>query len=289
MRQWTSSGVWEAIQGARVWTEEVGESTTRIRITSRWARMLGFEVSAYLVGGILVDTGFAHVRPQMLAELEGVDIAAICCTHSHEDHTGNCGALGETHGCPIYLRNADLRFDEGVRELKPYRAWWWGSPGEYEALEMPEEVGDGVRVLRAISAGGHSATHVALWEEATATVFTGDLFIAPGAAAVMEHENPYELAASLRRVAAVRPRLMLTGHGLAVDDPAPRLLAKADRIEAAAARIVELHRSGMADRSIVRQVFPNGNLKDRVLETLTQGEFARINFVRAAIRHVGES
>lgn len=277
--------MWEALQGARVWTEAVGEDTTMIRISSRWARMLGFEISAYLVGELLVDTGFAHVRSHILSILNGRTIGAVCCTHSHEDHTGNCGVLGELNHCPVYLRNAALRWDEGVRRLKPYRAWWWGSPGRYLAEEMPEEITDGTRTLKALPAPGHSETHVALWEEATATVFTGDLFVAAGAAAVLWYENPYELAESLRRVAAVEPRLMLTGHGLVVTDPVDKLVTKADRIERAAASSVELHRTGMADRAIVREVFPTGNRKDRFIEALTQGEFSRVNFVRAAIRH----
>ena len=78
---------------------------------------------------------------------------------------------------------------------------------------------------------------------------------------------------------------MLTGHGLVMDDPAPRLLAKADRVEEAAARAVELHRQGMPDRAVVRELFANGHLKDRILEALTQGEFSRVNFVRAAVLH----
>jgi glyoxylase-like metal-dependent hydrolase (beta-lactamase superfamily II) len=280
--------VWRSIQGAKVWTDEVGDGIMRIRITSRWARLLGFEVSAYLVGDLLVDTGFAHVRSEVLDVLAGRSIHSICCTHNHEDHTGNCGPLQRIHGCPVYLGNAALRWGEGVRRLKPYRMWFWGSPGWYEAEDMPAEVVGAHRALRVLPAPGHSITHVALWEQATRTVFTGDLFIAPGASAVMVQENPYDLVDSLRRVADLEPQLMLTGHGLAIEDPAPRLRAKADSIVAAAARAVELHRTGMADREIVRTVFPTGNRRDRVIETLTQGEFSRLNFVRAAVRHLSE-
>lgn len=285
MRQIRSHPVWNRIQGARVWTDEVGEGIIRIRITSRWAKMLGLEISAYLVGDLLVDTGFSHVRNQILSLLEGSRVRAICCTHSHEDHTGNCGPLAAVHGCPVFIGSHGLRWSEGVRRLKPYRAWFWGSPGWYEAEEMPAEVAGIDRSLRALPAPGHSITHVALWEEATGTIFTGDLFIAPGASAVMVQENPYDLVASLRRVAALEPRLMLTGHGVAMEHPAPRLRAKADSIVEAAARAVELHRDGMADREIVRTVFPTGNRRDRVIEALTQGEFSRLNFVRAAVRH----
>jgi glyoxylase-like metal-dependent hydrolase (beta-lactamase superfamily II) len=277
--------LWGALQGARVWTDDPADGITRIRITSRWARLLGFEVSAYLVGELMVDTGFAHARRAFLDGLGDRRVGAICCTHSHEDHTGNCAVLSGIHGCPVYLRHPGLRWTEGVRSLKPYRAWWWGSPGRYEAEEMPDEVTDGRRALRAIPAPGHSVTHVALWEEATATVFTGDLFIAPGASAVLIQENPYDLVDSLRRVASVGPQTMLTGHGLVIDDPVPRLMAKADHVERAAARAVALHRSGMADRTIVRRIFPTNNIKDRMLEAMTQGEFSRVNFVRAAVLH----
>jgi len=263
----------------------VGEGITRLRVTSRWARMLGFEVSAYLIGDLLVDTGFAHVRQQVLSAFEGRRIEAICCTHNHEDHTGNCGPLAASHGSPVFIRNHGLRWGEGVRRLKPYRAWFWGAPGWFDAEEMSDEVVGRHRSLRALPAPGHSITHVALWEEATGTVFTGDLFISPGASAVLIQENPYDLVDSLRRVAAVDPRLMLTGHGLAIEDPAPRLCAKADRVEAAAARVVELHQTGMEDRDIVREVFRGGNRRDRHIEFLTQGEFSRLNFVRAAVLH----
>jgi glyoxylase-like metal-dependent hydrolase (beta-lactamase superfamily II) len=289
VRQTPASQLWEALQNARVATDRVGEEVVRLRITSRWARLLGFEISAYIVGELLVDTGFSHVRKQVLETLDGTPIGAICCTHSHEDHTGNCAPLRAVHGCPVYLRNAGLRWCEGVRKLKPYRAWWWGSPDEYDPEEMPAEVTDGSRVLRSIPAPGHSVTHVALWEETSSTVFTGDLFIAPGASAVMTQENPYDLVDSLRRVASVEPRLMLTGHGLVVENAARRLRVKADRVEAAAARAVELHRAGMPERTIVRELFPRGNAKDRLLEAMTQGEFARVNFVRAAVVHRRES
>ncbi len=58
-----------------------------------------------------------------------------------------------------------------------------------------------------------------------------------------------------------------------------------DVIRETNAKAVELHRSGMADRRVVREVFPMGNGKDRWIEILTQGEFSRVNFVRAAIRY----
>ena len=283
------SGMLARMHGASIRLEEEGEDTFRIRIYSRRTRMLGLEVNAFLVGNILVDTGFAHVRELVEFVLAGAGIRAICCTHSHEDHTGNCAALQAIHDCPVYLHHPKALWDEGVRKLKPYRRFWWGPVEPFEPAAMPDAVEADGRRLTVVPTPGHSYTHVAFFEKATGDVYTGDLFVSPGATAVLIWENPWESVASLRRVAALRPRRMLTGHGLVVDEPASMLELKAKRVEDAARRAVELTAEGMPARSVVRRVFPKGAAKDRFFEWLTGKEFSRLNFVRAAVRHAPPS
>jgi glyoxylase-like metal-dependent hydrolase (beta-lactamase superfamily II) len=248
-------------------------------------RFLGLEVNAYLLGEILVDTGFAHARRPLLAALAGREIRAICCTHNHEDHTGNSAAIAEAHQCPIYLRLAQSRLQEGVGELNAYRQWWWGQPEPFQPEELPDELEFGGRRLQVVPTPGHSQSQVAFYEEASGYAFTGDLFVSPGATAVLIWENPWQAAASLRRVAALEPKRMLTGHGLVEDDPVPRLELKAERIEKAARRAVELVSDGIPPRAVVRRVFPKGIARDRFFEWLTGREFSRLNFVRAAALH----
>ena len=265
--------------------DDVGESVTRIRMLSLGARLLGFEVDAYVVGNILIDTGFPYVQGPLLAALEGRNIHVVCCTHSHEDHTGNCAAIAAAHDCPVYLRHSDAMWDEGEFPLKPYRWIWWGVPEAFQPEEMPAVVESGGCRLEVVPTPGHSRTQVAFFEEATGDVFTGDLFVSPGAAAVLIWEDPWAAVASLRRVAALEPRRMLTAHGLIVDNPAPRLELKAVRIEEAACRSVELTAEGLPPRQVVRRVFANGAVKDRFFEWMTSREFSRLNFVLAAVRH----
>ena len=100
--------------------------------------------------------------------------------------------------------------------------------------------------------------------------------------------NPWLEADSLRRVAAFRPIRMLTGHGLIEEDPVSLLELKAERIEEAARKSVELMSEGVAPRDVVTTVFPRGAFKDRFFEWLTSREFSRLNFVRAAVRHAPE-
>jgi len=273
------------MQRVRVWLDDVGSDVTRIRMTSLGAWTLGMEVSAYLVGDILIDTGFSYVREPLLAALADREINLVCCSHSHEDHTGNCAAISAAHGCPVYLRYADALWEEGVSSLAPYRRIWWGRVEPFSALEMPDVVASGGRSFEVIPTPGHARTQVALFERATGDVFTGDLVISPGAAALLTWSNPWQEVESLRRVAALRPRRMLTGHGLITEDPVPLLELKAERIEDAARKSVELMSEGVAPREVVTGVFPKGAFKDRFFEWLTSREFSRLNFVLAAVRH----
>ncbi len=272
-------------QQASIKVEDLGDGITAFRLHSRWTRMLGFEVSFYRVGDLLVDTGFVHARSLVLQALENATISAICCTHHHEDHTGNAGALAERHGCPVFIYQPEHLETEGLDRLLPYRRLFWGMPVPFRADSMNERVVGRSAEFEVIPAAGHSQTHVALFEPVSRTVFVGDLFVTPGASGVMTHENPYLLVESLRRVAALEPRRMLTGHGRDVHDPVGPLKGKADAIERAAAESQRLIEEGVHPRTVVRRVFPNGRQKDRILEILTQGEFSRLNFVRAAVKH----
>ena len=272
----------------RVQLDDVGNEVTRVRMMSLGTWSLGFEVSAYLVGDILIDTGFSYGCEPMIATLAGCEINLVCCSHNHEDHTGNCAAISAAHGCPVYLRHSNALWEEGVRTLAPYRRIWWGRVEPFDPLEMPEVVESGGRRFEVIPTPGHARTQVALYEPATGDVYTGDLVISPGAAAVLTWGNPWQEVESLRRVAALRPRRMLTGHGLVAEDPGPLLELKAERIEDAARKSAELMSEGVTPREVVTRVFPNGAFKDRFFEWLTSREFSRLNFVRAAVRHAPE-
>jgi endoribonuclease LACTB2 len=271
--------------GERLAVEEMPGGVLRLRLSSRMTRLNGLEVAAYLVGTILVDSGFVYLGRWLHDALRGREVSAIVLTHHHEDHSGSCGALAAERSCPVYLARTDRRFEEGVSSLAAYRVLWWGEPAPYTPLEMPPKIEAGGRALAALPTPGHSATHTVFLDETTGVVFTGDLFVSRLASAVMSHEDPFESVRSLRRLAALAPTLMLTGHALAVERPAELLSRKADAIERAAERVLELHARGTSEERLAREVFPSrGRAKDRFLERLTEGEFSRRNFVRACLR-----
>jgi glyoxylase-like metal-dependent hydrolase (beta-lactamase superfamily II) len=263
----------------RLRAEEIGDGITRISVSTRLSRLQGFDVNCFLVGDILIDSGFFKVSSLLLEYLDSKPIRAIACTHNHEDHSGNCGLLARAHDCPV------KKDEEGVGSLAPYRRIWWGWPADYQPEPMPAEIASNGRKLTAVPTPGHSQTHTAFFEEQTGSLFVGDLYVAGGVSAVMTYENPYESIESLRRVAELKPRRMLNGHGLVLDNPAEQMHCKADKIEAAARQVLEMHHQGASHRQIMNTIFQNGRARDWFTALLTGGEFSRKNFVKACIAH----
>ncbi|MFH1464848.1 MAG: MBL fold metallo-hydrolase [Pseudomonadota bacterium] len=273
--------------GARAREEALAPGLIRLRVASRASQRLGFPVHAYLLDGLLIDTGFAHARSALLQALAGRELTGIALTHHHEDHAGAAAALAERHGCPVYLRGPGERWSEGVGELPRYRRLFWGWVDPYEPVEMPAVLSTGARSLRSVPTGGHSCTHTAFFEPVHGLLFTGDLLVSRGASAVMRHEDPYESLASLRAVAALGARRILPAHGDSIDDPQAALGRKIEHLEAAIRQVSDLHERGLGVAAIRRRVFPRGAWTDRGGALMTEGEFSRAAFVRAVIARRG--
>jgi glyoxylase-like metal-dependent hydrolase (beta-lactamase superfamily II) len=271
--------------GVVVRVDEPVAGIERVRASSRMTRAVDMEVALYRFGDVLVDAGFGHARAALARHFAGRRVAAVCLTHHHEDHSGAAGDLAARDGCPVYLRSPGHRHEEGLAALKPYRHLWWGEPAPYAPVAPPAMVTAGPHRLRPVPIPGHSATHTAWYDEATGVALTGDLFMTGGVTAVMSHENPFDSIASLRRIADLEPTWMLTGHALAVERPAPLLRRKADAIEQAAGRILDLHRRGLSPTAITWRLFPRGRALDLWMATLTMGEFSRGCLVRACLAH----
>jgi len=254
--------------------------TTQTRVQS-W---IGFAVSPVLVDDVLIDAGPTHVGRVLVPWLADQEIRAVAITHHHEDHAGNAASIANPRGVPIYLARPDLRDSEGTGALLAYRRLFWGWPERCAPLPMPAEIPTRGRVLVAIPTPGHCATHTAFYDPESGLLFSGDLLTALGVSAVMRYEEPETLVRSLRTAAAVGPRVLVTGHGIFHERATDRLLSKADRVEAAIARVRTLHQEGRSRREILRDLFRRGHAQDAWMSLLTAGEFSRARFVDAVLR-----
>ncbi len=248
---------------------------TRLRMVSAVGRAIGIDVSAYVVRGVMVDTGFAHARDVLLRAVRTLDVRTAVVTHWHEDHAGNVATLAAL-GVPVLLR-ADT--EATLRSFPPielYRRVVWGSPTSLTAAVRRPELDE----LVCIHTPGHSTDHQIVWDASTRTAFTGDLWLGVRARTVHATENPYTIVESLRVLRALDPDRMFDAHRGLVARAINAIDRKIDWLSTTLAEVEARIQAGDDDAAIVRRILGGEDLA----AVLSGGHYSRRNFVRAVRR-----
>jgi len=182
--------------------------------------------NAYLVGDVLVDAGTTGARRRLLRQLDGHRVSAHLVTHAHPDHFGSSHAVCEAMDIPLWTGAKDA---EAIETARPVTAAG-RIPALMSRMPMPPAhpvarglaEGDDVAGFEVLDVPGHSPGHIALWRESDRTLLCGDVFFrlprvsAPWGIMTVDPDQNRE---SMRRLAALRPALVLFGHGRPLRDP----------------------------------------------------------------------
>ena len=179
----------------------------------------------YLVG---TDAELAVIDPgpddadhlaALLAAIGDAQVKAICCTHTHRDHSPAAAPLAEATGAPV-IGCAALRFSDGED----------GSTGTYEApfdqTYAPDRtLGDGESIigkgwtLTGVTTPGHTSNHLCLALEERGALFTGDHVMGWSTSVILPPDGDMaHYLASLEKLQCREDRIYYPAHGPAIEN-----------------------------------------------------------------------
>ncbi|WP_017733727.1 MBL fold metallo-hydrolase [Nafulsella turpanensis] len=215
-------------------------------------------VNAYMLGEpggpwILVDTGMPFSVDQIKKAVDdtyGVQARpeAIVMTHGHFDHAGTVEELSRYWDVPVYAHPLEIPYLTGQSAYPPQDPTVGGFGGQLSRFYPNEPVNISERIYQLPADGavpgvegwkwvhtpGHTPGHISLFHEKDAVLIAGDAFITmnmhdmsdmlSGKPELMGPPEYFtsdwtESLRSIDKLVALRPKVVATGHGKALQYP----------------------------------------------------------------------
>ena len=195
---------------------------------------------------VLVDTGYWTHAPQTVALVRRLlgerPLQRIVNTHLHSDHCGGNQALQQAYGCAVDVPAGEAdKVDRWDETMLTYRETGQQCP-RFERtgiVRAGTEVQLGPRRWQVIGSPGHDPGSVVLYQPELELLISADALWENGFGIVFQeldgHSGFDAVRATLDRLAALRVRTVIPGHGPAFDDFAGALARARRRLDALAA------------------------------------------------------
>jgi len=180
-------------------------------------------------GNVLIDAGHVTHADDTLRlvreQLAGRPLHRLINTHCHSDHMGGNAAVRRAFGCPIWIPAAEAPLVDAWDQ----RGLWLeyaGQQAERFAFDSVVRPGDQLRLgdadWSALAAPGHDMGALMFWCETTGILISGDALWEHGFGIVLPGDGCRDRLQAARdtlvSIRALRPRLVIPGHGRPFED-----------------------------------------------------------------------
>lgn len=241
-------------------------------------------VSAYMVDGIVIDTGLRALERDFVRCLRQAGAAVVLNTHAHEDHAGNNGAVTRALGLRPQAHARAVPLLARPIQMELYRRIVWGWPPEGTQVDALGEwvEHEGIR-LRVIETPGHCMDHVVFLDASRGLLFLGDLFVHERVRYMRVDEDVAEIMRSLERVLEHGFEQAFCAHRGRLPDGPQAVRRKLERLREQVGRAAEMHDCGLPLPEIARRLLG----REGLLSYVSLGHFSKRNFVRGLLAASG--
>jgi glyoxylase-like metal-dependent hydrolase (beta-lactamase superfamily II) len=238
---------------------------------------------AFLLGGVMIDTGTAAVEREWTARFSQLRCTAVVNTHHHEDHTGNNRLFQERFGAPVYAHPGTIPYLERPERIgmQLYRRIVWKEPAASHGLPLPQSIPAGRHTLQAIPAPGHCPDHVCLFEPENGWLFSGDIFCGKRFDYLRKDEDYNQILESLKKLSRLDIGTMFCGFKGAIENGAEAIRSKIQFMEELRDNVLDLYSKGLTPREIRRKLLG----AETGMCFVTFGHYSKQNTVDDIIRN----
>lgn len=267
-------------------TEQIGE-VRRFRMARTILGRGIYFTGAYLVDGLMVDTGCVYSADELARSVSGLQVRMVVNTHSHEDHVGANAALQARFNADLFAHPEALPYlaDPRKRRLKPYQIFFWGYPHPSNGQPLGEVIETDRYRFQVIHTPGHSPDHVCLYEPNQRWLFTGDAYVGGKDRALRRDFHIWQIIDSLKKLAALGAETLFTGSGTVRRNGHEELVNKIAYLEDMGGRVLDLLKQGWSYRGICRKLLG----PEMWITYITQGNYSGMNLVRSYIEEKPDS
>jgi hydroxyacylglutathione hydrolase len=256
------------------------EDVLQLTLCKYDAMIPGSFVSAYLVDGVLIDTGLAHTAEALLALLKGKELKSVVNTHHHEDHIGANKLLQDHFGVDIFAHPLAVDKISEPADLYPYQVEVWGHPVPSVAKQLGRRFQTDRNNFEIIHTPGHDRDHVCLLDADSGILFSGDLFLGTNPTRSRPMEDNWQIIEDLKQVCALHPKVIYSSSGMVFSDPRKRLETVIATLEEIGDKVKHLYQKGMTAQQIMERIF----VKESPMAEMTQFQFSSVNMVKCFLK-----
>ncbi len=258
------------------------EDIIQIRMSREFDGKPLFWVAAYLVDGLLIDTGCTYTAEELAGFLEKHPPEVAVNTHFHEDHVGANHLIQQRFGAEILAHPDSVPLISQKPFLYPYQQLVWGYPEPTRVVPIPEIIRTKRFSFEVIETPGHSVGHVALFERSRGWCFTGDMYPGRAIRTIRPEENIHAIVSSLKRVQDLGAGrlVLLTSIGRIIEKGHEALDDFFSYISDLERKAIDLQKEGASVEEIISGLF--GGEDPRSLNT--NGQYTTENLIRSILK-----